>query len=402
MKRKLISNLLEKKIKVSFLGCCVATVLCSSFYAYATKSVVTVDGNTEVSNIIVNDTKDEFVLNSASWLSIKLYAENSLELPITENLMRHSFALPKKENFTQFQDLLETYKDIHETADHWNRTVYPEIISHAHDLKNYASLRDKFLDPITKSLATFFQTQSESDRKNALAYITLLKKYTENSRDKSGESLQHLTDFNADITQQIAQLQLLDEKYSELSLLGTEQLEKDLVRFHKTINQLHDQYHHNVVVAATTPTYAWIPVYGWISAPIVAGVYGSKAVKVKAHIEELEKDIESTNVEIKYKKKVVVSYKNAHLSLTKVSKDTSIAKSKIEALNTAWMSLHADLEHAVELLNNASGENGIKHAEAGIAAHLTQFQFEQVRGTWRTISSKAEKFAKYAYTDKRR
>lgn len=41
------------------------------------------------------------------------------------------------------------------------------------------------------------------------------------------------------------------------------------------------KYHKYVSVAATTPTYFWIPVAGTISAPVVAGVYGDRANKKK-------------------------------------------------------------------------------------------------------------------------
>jgi hypothetical protein len=45
------------------------------------------------------------------------------------------------------------------------------------------------------------------------------------------------------------------------------------------------KYHKYVSVAATTPTYFWIPVAGTISAPVVAGVYGDRANKKKKLIE---------------------------------------------------------------------------------------------------------------------
>jgi hypothetical protein len=45
------------------------------------------------------------------------------------------------------------------------------------------------------------------------------------------------------------------------------------------------KYHKYVSVAATTPTYFWIPVAGTISAPVIAGVYGDRANKKKKLIE---------------------------------------------------------------------------------------------------------------------
>jgi hypothetical protein len=51
------------------------------------------------------------------------------------------------------------------------------------------------------------------------------------------------------------------------------------------------KYHKYVSVAATTPTYFWIPVAGTISAPVIAGVYGDRANKKKKLIERLQSEI---------------------------------------------------------------------------------------------------------------
>ncbi|MDM0058985.1 hypothetical protein [Variovorax fucosicus] len=49
-----------------------------------------------------------------------------------------------------------------------------------------------------------------------------------------------------------------------------------------------EKYHHYVTVAATTVTYAWIPLFGWLAGGAVAGTYGRAAVLEK---EEIDKDV---------------------------------------------------------------------------------------------------------------
>ncbi len=58
-----------------------------------------------------------------------------------------------------------------------------------------------------------------------------------------------------------------------------------------TIEDLWAEYKHDVIVASTTPTYAWIPFYGFIAGPVVAGVFGAKAVEALNQIHNLEKQI---------------------------------------------------------------------------------------------------------------
>lgn len=45
------------------------------------------------------------------------------------------------------------------------------------------------------------------------------------------------------------------------------------------------QYQKYVTIAATTPTYFWVPVAGTFSAPVIAGIYGRRAVLKKKEID---------------------------------------------------------------------------------------------------------------------
>ena len=51
-------------------------------------------------------------------------------------------------------------------------------------------------------------------------------------------------------------------------------------------------YEHNVVVAATTPTYAWVLPVGLISAIVVAAVFGTRATSEKQAIDRYEAQLQ--------------------------------------------------------------------------------------------------------------
>jgi hypothetical protein len=52
------------------------------------------------------------------------------------------------------------------------------------------------------------------------------------------------------------------------------------------------KYQKYVAVAATTPSYFWIPVAGTVTAPVIAGVYGRRAALKKKEIDNLRQEIQ--------------------------------------------------------------------------------------------------------------
>ncbi len=67
--------------------------------------------------------------------------------------------------------------------------------------------------------------------------------------------------------------------------IDTSGMEIRLRELYRLLERAKKKYHKYVSVAATTPTYVWIPVAGTISAGVVAGVYGDRANKKKKQIE---------------------------------------------------------------------------------------------------------------------
>lgn len=59
------------------------------------------------------------------------------------------------------------------------------------------------------------------------------------------------------------------------------------------------------IVACTTPTYAWIGLLGFIPAVVVAGVYGDRAAKMAARIDEVRNLIDRYEHKIKSETQVV-------------------------------------------------------------------------------------------------
>ncbi len=89
----------------------------------------------------------------------------------------------------------------------------------------------------------------------------------------------------------------LDDAVSRCRILfgNEEQLLSQLIgQIQSAAVSIEDQwaeYKHDVIVASTTPTYTWVPFYGWIAGPVVAGIFGAKAVEALKQIQTLENQI---------------------------------------------------------------------------------------------------------------
>mgnify|MGYP006940072972 CR=1 FL=1 len=75
------------------------------------------------------------------------------------------------------------------------------------------------------------------------------------------------------------------QKVETVGAIDTHAIEIRLQELLVQLARAKKKYTKYVSVAATTPTYFWVPIAGTISAPVVAGVYGDRANKKKKLIE---------------------------------------------------------------------------------------------------------------------
>ncbi|EAW13546.1 uncharacterized protein ACLA_055940 [Aspergillus clavatus NRRL 1] len=74
---------------------------------------------------------------------------------------------------------------------------------------------------------------------------------------------------------------------------------KDIKQKKKLLDQEIKEYDKDVVIAATTPSYAWLGLIGCVAAITVASIYGDKARRLEKAIKELKAAIEKEQGELK-------------------------------------------------------------------------------------------------------
>lgn len=347
---------------------------------------------------------DEFLLQQEEWYTIQAYVEEALRLPITETSMINAFAIPSNVSFTTFQALLEEYVEVNATADSWNRTIYPSMVSLALELSNYADIHSLFIAPLLDSLVSMKSaalindlSTAETHRQTAIALLNILKSYSETRQADTATAESDLLNFAADIALQSGQLDTLRTTHAEYLLDDGSDLKRQIAEIQARVTQLNAEYDKYVTIAATTVTYAWVPVYGILAAVPVAAVYGDKAEKARKERNQLKDDIKALQEQLTYRENIYVSYQDSYTSIIAMENKIRAAIPHVNKLKGHWQGINADFTTMLELISSTEGVNGLENAIALVGSITAQISVGQIQTEWQEISAKATKFAQNAY-----
>ena len=219
--------------------------------------------------------------------------------------MINAFAIPDNVPFTTFQALLDEYKKVYNTADNWNRVLYPDIVNLALQLSNYADTHAVFFAPLLTALNDMSAANSAGDsvmtethRQTAISLLNVLKSFAASRQADADQAEQDLIDFAADLSAQSGQLDTLRGTHAEYLMDDGSELKVRIAEIQTRIEQLNREYDKYVTIAATTVTYAWVPVYGILAAVPVAGIYGDKAERARKERNQLKEDIKALQVDL--------------------------------------------------------------------------------------------------------
>jgi hypothetical protein len=98
-------------------------------------------------------------------------------------------------------------------------------------------------------------------------------------------------------------------------------------------------YEHNVVVAATTPTYAWVLPTGLIAAIVVAAVYGTRATSEKQAIDRYEAQLQQMAGKLRTAIETRGVLEAADYGITNALNKTELAETNATTVQNAWNKL---------------------------------------------------------------
>ena len=145
-----------------------------------------------------------------------------------------------------------------------------------------------------------------------------------------------------------------------------------------------DEYNHDVIVAATSPTYAWIFPFGTIAAAIVAGIYGAKAVAAKKAIAAAEDEIANNdNADITKKTSLVTAVTGLNTNATSLELKGNSFLSTVQGMENGFMTITADL--------SAICKDVIQNPDR-VSVYTTPTKISEAQSNWGIVQTAAQAF----------
>jgi hypothetical protein len=303
-----------------------------------------------------------FTLSRTEWLAVQTYVIDALSLPITMDQFKNSLGPGAPSDLSDFTQLVSAYATINGHCTTWQQTTFPTTVSLASDIYEYGVNKVPVYYPaILKEAQILSDDPNNADAAKALAAILDNLQGT-----ASGYQTKATAAYNAVKT-------FADQSLADQGTLIGPQGETGLKKYYadkygatsKDVQQLtlslaaeklalagdQEEYRQDVIIAATTPTYAWVFPLGTIAAAIVAGIYGHKAVEALDRAKDDQDQIDRLNAELAADANLINAINLATDGITGISGALKAALPVIQKIEGVWKGLSDDIASIVSLIN---------------------------------------------------
>lgn len=339
--------------------------------------------------------KEVFVLDSEDQIALQDYVETAVRLPTSDSEMRMLLGYKTDAEGKKFTELIQVYSQIFSRCWYFKTQVYPESVFLAFFVSTYARKSFIYYDRLMK----IFQEVSDKVRtitsaKEAIDYtVDELKRDAKIYAAQVDEVHTAFQEFDTGTTADQGQLELAVKFYS-----GEFNLNESIIQQEKTqidtlkgdIEALKAEYEQAVIIASTTPIYAWIPILGWIVGSTVAGVYGAKAVEINNRIAALGEDLRMKSDDVQLRTGLEASLSLANQDLVGLKTKCVAARRVLARIKEVWTRLDAALDRIPTYLD-------LIEIGDDTALIVLRLALNTARNEWDTVYTQAEKYTATAY-----
>lgn len=339
-----------------------------------------------------------FALSAPEWLDIQMYVVNGLSLPTTMDEFKATLGKGAPSDLSDFTLLVAAYAAIHDHVDNWQNVTMPKSVSLASDIHNYAKLVPTYYNPILPLAKKLTNNPNDQDSKDELAGIlTQLSKSAKTYHDNA-ESVATMIQNFANETQndkstlsgtdtKVGLQKYYNQKYGSTSA-EVKTLTGELTKEKKILDTANKEYNHDVIVAATTPTYAWIWPFGTIAAGIVAGIYGHKATKALENVRAAQQQISSLSDELAADANLMIAINTAESGISNILGPLNAALPIIQKIQGVWGAIADDLNDISNLIKSNIQEALPIIMKLGVEAAID---------AWTSVGKEADAYRVNAY-----
>jgi hypothetical protein len=349
--------------------------------------------------------ENPFLLSKAEWLSVQVYVQDGLSLPINNSQLSRLLFCDATSPVSDFQDLLNEFITVYGHCNTWNGQYYPNIVNLSNDIVHYGSKAnvyyhslEQMVDEYTQLLISGKMTPEirEMYKEEMAGVVRLLaqdaNKYAVNA-SKVEEDVTTFLDWCNKDKRSVDQLYVsYDEKYGNNSE-EVKAYQEQMKEIRKQIHKLQEKYNKDVIIMATSAAYGWVPIFGWAAAGIVDGLMAKEMKALKEAIKNLQKKLEEDDRIVKRDFHLMNAIGRAKGSLGTISTDLTNVIPVIGKIKGIWQAIHSDLKYI---------QSVIEEDISGVTPLLKKEGVKLAVQEWQKVGQCADSFRVNAYVQFKR
>lgn len=345
-----------------------------------------------------------FALSTADWYAIQSYVINAQSkdiMPHTEADFKAFLGSGAPSDMSSFTPLITAYKNIFDHVTVWQDDTFPASVSLASDVHSYSLQAPTYYAPIlplAQKLVTDPDDQATKDKLKAIL-DTLIK--SANDYQLKAEAVTAKIKTFAEQTQADKTVlsgtdgkgglyKKYDDEYGSTSA-EVKELTKELAAQQIILDAANKEYEHDVIVAATSPTYAWIFPFGTIAAGVVAGVYGKKATDALDRAHAATAKIKTLTAQKEADANLMLSLHTTELGLSGNIQSITAALPVIQKIQGVWSAISDDLGNISNLIETNIAEALPIIMDLGVDSAIV---------AWTAVGEEAQAYRVNAYVTK--
>ena len=232
------------------------------------------------------DPNDPFFLSTGDWRLIQRYVITGSAMPTDDVSLRSLLGVPVTTDVTAVTDIVPVTSDVAAHCTAWQTTTYPLLVTLAGNLVSYGEGAPLYYGALQTELnkAAAGGSDGAAARVNAGKILDKLASEADGYAARAQAAFDAVNTFKTQSEADDQRVGTLRAQYDKrFADNGPEltKLQNDIDAAQRELEAAQAEYEHDVIVAATSVTYAWIVPFGTIAAVTVATVYGVRATKAK-------------------------------------------------------------------------------------------------------------------------
>lgn len=339
-----------------------------------------------------------FVLSNPDFVAIQTYVEGALSLPKTQTEFKQYLGPGAPSDMSDFDPLINCYMSMFNASTTWKNDTFPTTVSLASEVYEYghnkAPVFYRPILPLAQILAS--DPQNAEAKAKLKAILDNLQQTAQGMSDRAAAAAAKVKVFADSSQEDYNRLVVNDngglfkryeKKYGETSQ-DVQETTKEIAAQRLILKAANDEYDHDVIVASTTPTYAWVFPAGTIAAAVVAGIYGDKAVKALQRARAAEAKINTLTDRLAADANVMNALHLSNFSITNITLKLAKALPIIQKIQGVWGGIAHDIGAIVTLIDRDIRQ---------VPPVIMDLGVEEAIKSWAAVAAAADNYRVNAY-----